>query len=83
MPSSASEVELLIDHADAEPFGRFRSVDRRAFPVDVDRAGVGDVRPGQNFHQRRLAGTVLADECVNFAAGHFERNPVERAHAGK
>jgi len=77
------QVKLLIDHPDAQPFGRFRAVDRRALAVDLDRAAVGDICAGENLHQRRLAGSVLADERMHFAASDVERHAVERAHAGE
>jgi hypothetical protein len=77
------EVELLVDHPDAEPFGRLRPVDRHRCAVDLDRSAVGNVRAGEDLHQRRLAGTVFTDQREHFTGADLERHAVERAHAGE
>ena len=51
--------------------------------VDQNLAGVGAVNAGENLHERRFAGAVLADHGQHFAALHVQRHAVERLHAGK
>ena len=48
-------------------------------PVNGDKAGVGRVRPGQNAHQSRLAGPVMADKPDTFAGANQKVHPVEGA----
>ena len=59
---------LLVHGDDAQPV---RGIDGSADPprstVDRDLALVGLDDPGQDLHERRLAGAVLADERVNGA----------------
>ena len=40
--------------------------------VEQDLAGVGPVQPGQDVHQRALAGAVLAEQRVDLARAHVE-----------
>ena len=77
------EVELLIDHPDAEPFGAARRVDMHLAAVDGDRARVGRLRAGQDLHQRRLARAVLADEHVHFTGAQRQRHVVSARTPGK
>ena len=41
------------------------------------------VDAGEDFHQRRLAGAVLAHQRMDFARHELELNFVKRPHAGK
>ena len=63
---------MLVDDGDAELGRRHRceALDQRA--VDLDRAAVGDDRARGDVHQRRLAGTVLAEEGMDLPGGHLE-----------
>jgi hypothetical protein len=40
--------------------------------VDFDRSGVWRFYATKDLQQSRLAGSILSEECVNFAALHFE-----------
>ena len=63
---------MLVDHADAmrdRIAGRSES-DRHT--VDLDLAAIRSVEPGQDAHQRRLAGAVLPNQGVNLAPGGLE-----------
>ena len=75
--------EVLVDHP--EP-GRDR-VARRAEgdgrPVEQDLAGVRPVEPGQDVHQRALAGAVLAEQRVDLARAQVEVDLVVGDDAGK
>ncbi len=77
------QIELLIDHADAQIFGCARRVDGNGLAIDRNFAGVGALRAGQDLHERRFAGAVFADQCVHFAGLQVERNVFERANTGK
>jgi hypothetical protein len=70
---------VLRDQPDA---GRLRLVRRgrarqRAI-ADPDLAGVGALESGEDPHQRRLAGPVLADQRVHRLHGCGDRDIVER-----
>ncbi len=79
----ADEAALLVDHRDAGVRGALLAQAGDRHTVQLDRAAVGLVDPRHQVHQRRLAGTVLADQRMNLAALHIERDVVDRAHAGK
>ena len=61
------QVQFLVDHRDAR-FQRLRRI-REALPMslDLDRARIRLVDPGQDFHQRGLAGAVFPDQGVDRA----------------
>ena len=61
------EVELLVDDRDAGLLAPRRVVERDLLAVDPDRALVGRVHAGEDLHQRRLAGAVLAHDRVDLA----------------
>ncbi len=46
--------------------------------VDGDLALIGPDHAVGDAHQRRLAGAVLAEQCVHFAGRGLERDIVER-----
>ena len=73
--------EVLVDHADAPGarLGRGAEADRRA--VHQDAPLVRLVQAGQDVHERGLARTVLADQRVDLAAPHRQRDPVAGQHA--
>ena len=66
------EVELLEDRGDAGGLGLHGVVEVVLLAGDLDGAAVGDVHPGQQLHQRGLAGAVLADEAVHLAGHEVE-----------
>ena len=55
--------------------------DRLAAQEDL--AGVRLVDAGQDAHQRRLAGAVLADQAHHLVRPELEAHRLERMHAGK
>ena len=63
------QVQFLVD--DGQP--HVHRLDRRDLvdrpPLEDDLPAVLLVHPGQDLHQRRLAGPVLADDPVDDAAG--------------
>ena len=72
-----------MDHRDAV----LQRVERRSeldlLALELEGAGVGRVDAGDDLHQRRLAGAVLAHQRVHMAALQAELHVVERQHAGE
>jgi hypothetical protein len=75
------EVELLVDDRDAVVLGVERVVQLDRLAVDGDRARVGAVHAGEDLHQGRLAGAVLADDRVDLARGAGEVDAVQDGDA--
>ena len=67
-----------MHHADAARDRLGRVMDRDALAVDADLAGVGRDEPVEDVHQRRLARAVLAQEGVDLASSHGQRDVVVR-----
>ena len=75
--------ELLVDDGDSEldhPERR-RALDQLA--RDPHLAGIRQVGPGEDLHERRLAGAVLAHEAMHFARLEREVDAGQRPHARK
>ena len=66
------EHEVLVDHADACVDCGVRRADLRRLAVEQDLALVVAVEPVEDVHQGRLAGAVLAEQCVHLAAPDVE-----------
>ena len=64
--------EVLEHRGDAEIERRAGSGSVTGLPPKRDRAGAGLVDAGENLHQRRLAGAVVADQRDHFAGVHVE-----------
>ncbi len=77
------DLELLVDDADAEAGGIGRAVHHDRRTVDGDVARVRPMDPGQDLHQRRLAGAILPDEPDDLSGGDVEVDAIESDHAGK
>ena len=58
-------------------------VSRISWPFSRNEPESGRVDAGDDLHQRRFAGAVLAHQRVHMAALQAERDVVERQHAGK
>jgi hypothetical protein len=71
-------VQGVLQH-DGDPLVQRRGADaRRVDAVPGDDALVGQVEPGEQLGERRLAGTVLADQRDHLAAAERERHVGER-----
>ena len=46
-------------------------------------AGIRPVQAGQDIEQGRLAGTVRADEAVNFTGANMQRHVLQRRQAAE
>ena len=73
--------EMLVDHTDPglqRGLGRAgRQRSQRPVRFDADRPRIGDIMAEQDVHQRRLAGAVLAEQRVDLAGSHLERDAIE------
>ena len=78
-----AEREILVDDLDPELGGVLRAVDRDRLAVEEDLAAVGRVDAGDALDQRRLAGTVVADERHHLAGAHLEVDVGERLHGAE
>ncbi len=74
---------LLEHHADAVPGGVGGAAQRDRLASEQDAASVGLVDAGEDAHQRRLAGTVLADQADHLVRPHLDAHRLQRVHAGK
>ena len=74
------QVELLVDHADAQVLGSTRvgNVDFVAFVNNVP--GVFFINARQDFHQGRFAGAIFAHQGVHFAGLQLKLALVQRQH---
>jgi hypothetical protein len=75
--------ELLVDEGEAAKGRRMRRLDRHRRAVDGDRPGIRMLEAGEDADQRRLAGTVGADEAVDLAGTDVEADAVQRADAAE
>ena len=64
----AHQVELLMDHGDAILKRIERRMELDFLALEFERAGIGRVDSGDDLHQRRFAGAVLAHQRVDMAA---------------
>src|ERR1700674_1954289 len=71
-----------MDDRDAERLRVFGRRDDDRLALDLDRTAIRVYRAGEDFHQRRFAGAVFADQRMHLAAPDVEVDAVERAHAG-
>ena len=73
--------EVLVDHADAERARHHGGGDVLLTPVGDHRAFVRPLEAGDAFHQRALAGAVLAQQGMHAAGRHLHRHVVQRCQA--
>ena len=82
---AGEEIERLEDHADgvAAVAGEFDGVDgREVAATDVDGAGGGAVKSGQEIEKGGLAGAGAAEKCDEFGGADFERDVVDGGDGG-
>ena len=72
------EHEVLVHHADPEVDRVARRADLDLVAAQKDLALVGRVEPVEDVHERRLAGSVLAQEGVHLAGRQLEVDLVVR-----
>ena len=72
------EAEVLVHHGDAVRPGIDGVDDLHLSTVQTDLSGVGQNEADEHLHQRRLAGTVLAENAVDPPAVEREADPIAR-----
>src|SRR4051812_30140738 len=77
------QVELLVDHADAEIARGARAADLHGLAVETNLARVPAIGAAKNLHQRRLPGPFRPERHVSAARLEHEIDAVERDDAGK
>ena len=77
------EHEVLVHHPDPGGNRAVRRADVGRLAVQQDLALVGPVEPVEDVHQRRLAGAVLAEQCMHLAGAEIEVDVVVREHTRK
>ena len=65
------QLEVLVDHADAQCVGVVGVLDGNLHAVLFDDALLGLVQAEQHAHQRGLAGTVFAQQGVDLSLFHL------------
>ncbi len=66
--------EVLEDHADSGLDGIGRALEVDLFALNGDGAFIGGLHTVEDLHQSGFAGTVLADDGVDAAAAHIQRD---------
>ena len=69
-----ARVDLLVDRLDAGAAGVERCRRGERLAADLDRSARCADRPGEDLDQRRLPGTVGADEADDLSGGDVEGN---------
>ena len=77
------QAEFLENRADPDDARAMRGEIGDLFALIFEGAGIGRVGAGDDVDQRRLAGAVLAEQHMNFAAPQIEIDAFQRDHAGK
>src|SRR5690606_105916 len=77
------QAELLMNDTDTGILRRTRAQNLDRPAVEQDLAGVRLIDPGEDLHQRRLAGTVLAHERMDFTGPKLESGLLQGMDAGK
>jgi hypothetical protein len=76
-----SKVELLVNHRNAATNRVQRIARSIRSAVEKHFAAIGDEGAAERFHERAFAGAVFADERVDFAGSHFERDAAQGLNA--
>ena len=74
---------MLVHHTDAERDGLLRVIDGNFLSVDEDLSGSRPVHAVQYVHERRLAGTILAEDRVDLALVHGQVDVVIRSEVSE
>ena len=66
------QLEVLMDHADAQIERILGGGDGHRLAVDVDLALIGEIDAGKHIHQRGLAAAVFAQQRQDLALAQFQ-----------
>src|SRR5690606_8973407 len=70
--------EVLVHHLDAQPLRILRAREAHRLALEDQLAVTRHEQPGQDLHQRRFAGAVVADDPEHLARGDVEVYVLER-----
>src|ERR1043166_1323519 len=73
------EIQLLVNHGNARTPSVQRIFRKEPLAIEVDGAGIGLASAAEDFHERALAGAVLADQRMHFSSAGREGNISESA----
>ena len=76
----AGEVHVLVGENGA---GKSTLMRILSGAVQLQRAGIGLVNAGQDAHERRLAGAILADQAHHLVRPDLDRDVLQGPHAGE
>jgi hypothetical protein len=77
------QLQFLMNDADAGGLRFARARERDRLAINEDFAGILRIDAGEDLHQRRFAGAVLAHQRMDFAGDQLEPDVVQRPDAGK
>src|SRR5690606_34644130 len=75
--------EVLVDDLDADVGGVARSVDVDVLAVETECSRIDAVNAGETLDQRRLAGTIVADQRRHLAGIDTEIDVVQYVHGAE
>ena len=74
---------MLVDHANTQVDGIGRRSNCDRLSIQKDFPFIRVIQAIENLHQCAFAGTILAQQGVDFAGFHIEIHPVIGKHTGK
>ena len=77
------QLEVLVDHADAERVGIVRVLDGHDLSILFDDALLGLVQTEEHAHERGLARAVFAQQGMDLALFELKRNVVVGDNTGE
>src|SRR6516162_8930187 len=77
------QLQFLMNDPDSRRLGLARAGKVNGSTVVENGPAVFRVDAGEDFHQRRFAGPVLAHQGMNLARLQFKAHAVQRPHAGE
>ena len=77
------QVEFLIDDGNPQHLRMMGILDLDGAPLKVDLALVDAIDAGEDLHEGRFAGAILADQPQYFAGMHLQADIIQRLHAWK
>ncbi len=70
--------QVLVHRLDPQRAGFKGRGDAHLPPLEPDQAGIGLQGAGHDLHQRRLPGTIVADQADDLPRVKLERHPIQR-----
>ena len=72
-----------MDSHHPQPASRHRVANTDCFALQVDLAFVWLQHAADKIDERALAGSILTDQCVDFASLQFKVDTIQRKHTRK